>query len=393
MQPTETRNTSIVALMAVFGLAICFVIVGAISVEYQAALNIANIGNLTFALFLTSAIVQLVIGPSVDRFGYKPVALVGFCVAAISMILLRVATSYEMAIAACILLGVGAMCLNTVGNTLIPVVLFGGKDPARASNFGNGFFGLGLVVTPLVFSLVNYRAGLVLLAALFFIGFVMALATRFPSVATGYRFSMAFALLRNPAVIAAALALFCYIALESSMTTWSKPYMTEILGGAANPSAARNAGLVLSLFGVAMMVGRFMTAAVKNLTKIGVTLIAAAALVAVGTILVMIMTSSAGLASAAVILTGFVFAPIFPTIVGVTFAKFEPRLYGSIFGIIFAVGLLGGTFVPQIVGSLSAGGTVQQSLQIVAGMAAALFVISLFLRVGARPAGTPAQAR
>lgn len=384
MQSSDTRNTSIVALMAVFGLAICFVIVGAISVEYQAALNIQNIGNLTFALFLTSAIVQLVIGPSVDRFGYKPVALVGFAVAAVSMILLRTAASYEMAIFACILTGVGAMCLNTVGNTLIPVVLFGGKDPARASNFGNGFFGLGLVVTPLVFSLVNYRSGLVLLAVLFAIGLVMAMATKFPMVSTGYRFSMAFALLRNPAVIVAALALFCYIALESSMTTWSKPYMTEILGGAANPSAARNAGLVLSLFGVAMMVGRFITSAIKGLTRIGVTLIAVAALVAVGTILVMITTSSASLASAAVILTGFVFAPIFPTIVGVTFAKFEPRLYGSIFGIMFAVGLLGGTFVPQVVGSLSAGGTVQQSLQIVAGMAAALFVIALFLKVGAK---------
>jgi fucose permease len=324
MQPTETRNTSIVALMAVFGLAICFVIVGAISVEYQAALNIENIGDLTLALFLTSAVVQLVIGPSVDRFGYKPVAIVGFFVAAVSMILLRGATSFEMAIGACILLGVGAMCLNTVGNTLIPVVLFGGKDPARASNFGNGFFGLGLVVTPLVFSLVNYRAGLVLLAALFLIGLVMVLATRFPAVSTGYQFSMALGLLRHPAVIVAALALFCYIALESSMTTWSKPYMTELLGGSGDPSAVRNAGLVLSMFGVAMMVGRFATSAVKNLTTIGVPLIAGAALVAVGSILVMIMTSSPILASAAVIVTGLVFAPIFPTIVGVTFAKFEP---------------------------------------------------------------------
>ncbi|MBP1635472.1 MAG: transporter [Acidobacteria bacterium] len=393
MQATDTRNSSIVALMAVFGLAICFVIVGAISVEYQAALNIANIGNLTFALFLTSAIVQFVIGPLVDKFGYKPIALLGFCVAGLSMILLRVAASYDMAIGACILLGVGAMCLNTVGNTLIPVVLFGGKDPARASNFGNGFFGLGLVVTPLVFSLVNYRAGLILLAALFFIGLVMALMTKFPAVSTGYQFSMAFALLRNPAVIVAALALFCYIALESSMTTWSKPYMAELLGGAANPSAVRTAGLVLSMFGVAMMVGRFITSAVKNLTSIGVTLIAAAALVAVGSILVMIMTSSSTLAGAAVIVTGLVFAPIFPTIVGVTFAKFEPRLYGSIFGIIFALGLLGGTFVPQIVGRLSEGASVQGSLQIVAGMAAALFVIALFLKVGAKPAGAGSTTR
>ena len=39
-------------------------------------------------------------------------------------------------------------------------------------------------------------------------------------------------------------------------------------------------------------------------------------------------------------LTGLAFAPIFPTIVGVTFAKFDASQYGSIFGIIFAIGLL-----------------------------------------------------
>jgi fucose permease len=89
------------------------------------------------------------------------------------------------------------------------------------------------------------------------------------------------------------------------------------------------------------------------------------------------------LAIVAVVLTGLAFAPIFPTIVGVTFAKFEPGLYGSIFGIIFAVGLLGATFVPQIIGSLSTGATVQQSLLIVLAMAVILFVISLIMgRIG-----------
>jgi fucose permease len=276
------------------------------------------------------------------------------------------------------------MCLNTVGNTLIPVVLFNGQDPARASNFGNAFFGLGLVVTPLLVALVNWQLGLFLLGGLFLVGLLLALTTQFPRVSTGYEFSMAFKLLGKPAVIVAALALFCYISLESSMNTWSKPYMTELLGGRDNPAAVQNAGFVLSLFGVAMMAGRFATSMVKNLTTIGIRLIGAAALVAVGAILVMIVTSSASVATAAVVLTGLVFAPIFPTIVGVTFAKFEPRLYGSIFGIIFSVGLLGATFVPKIIGNLSAGATVQQSLLIVLAMAAALFVMSLFLKVGAK---------
>jgi fucose permease len=389
MAPTASRNTSIVALMAVFSLGIAFVIIGAISEELKGALGVTNaeIGSLAFALFLTSMIVQLFIGPLVDKFGHKPLAIAGFLVLAASMLLIAQASAFQTAFVASVLLGVGAMCVNTVGNTLIPVVLFQGKDPARASNFGNAFFGLGLVVTPLLFSLLagaGYRVSLYVLAGLLVLFLLAALGTTFPQASTGYQFSMAFKLLGHPAVIVAALALVCYISLESSMNTWSKPYMTELLGGASQPGAVTKAGLILSLFGVAMMVGRFLTSAIKNLTAIGPKLVAGAAVLAMAAILLMMMTSSAALATAAVMLAGLVFAPIFPTIVGVTFSKFEPRLYGSIFGIIFAIGLLGGTFVPQIVGSFSVGATVQQSLRIVLAMAAVLFVIALFLNVGSK---------
>jgi fucose permease len=391
MQPKASRNTSIVALMAVFSLGIAFVIIGAISEELKGALGVTNaeIGSLAFALFLTSMIVQLFIGPLVDKFGHKPLAIAGFLVLALSMLLIARASAFQTAFLASILLGVGAMCVNTVGNTLIPVVLFGGKDPARASNFGNAFFGLGLVVTPLLFPLLagaGYQTALYVLAVVLVVFLLVALATSFPRVSRGYQFSMAFRLLGNRSVLVAALALVCYISLESSLNTWSKPYMTELLGGASQPGAVARAGFILSLFGVAMMVGRFLTSMIKNLTAIGVRLVAGASVLAMAAILLMIVTSSASVATAAVMLAGLVFAPIFPTIVGVTFAKFEPRLYGSIFGIIFAVGLLGGTFVPQIVGSFSVGASVQQSLLIVLAMAVALFVISLFLKTGA-PAG------
>jgi fucose permease len=118
---------------------------------------------------------------------------------------------------------------------------------------------------------------------------------------------------------------------------------------------------------------------VKNLTVIGARLVAILALASILAILAMVVTQLPSLAIVAIMLTGLVFAPVFPTIVGITFAKFEPSLYGSIFGVIFAVGLLGGTVVPKIVGSLSEGATVQQSLLIVLFMAVALLIISLFL--------------
>jgi fucose permease len=100
-------------------------------------------------------------------------------------------------------------------------------------------------------------------------------------------------------------------------------------------------------------------------------------------ILLMIVARSPVWGVAAVLLAGLSFAPIFPTIIGITFAKFDASLYGSIFGIIFSVGLLGGTFIPKLIGNLSVGSSVQQSLSIAAIMAIILLVISLFIgRIG-----------
>jgi len=383
--------TAVVALMAVFSLAVCFIILGAISVELMESLGIdeGQFGTLAMGLFLTSCIVQLIIGPLVDKLGYKPIAILGFVVTSASVFLLAYASSFGLALIACILLGVGAMSLNTVGNTLIPIVLFEGKDPARASNFGNAFFGLGYVLTPFLFVLflknlnLSYSTSLSVIGVLVLVFLVFALTASYPQVSTGYKFSMAIRLLGKGAVLMAALALFCYISLEISMGTWIKKFMEQLFGGDANSNAASNAGLVLSAFGVAMMAGRFFTSTVKNLTAIGNKVIAVMALVSLGAIVLMILANSPALAIIAILLAGLAFAPIFPTIVGITFAKFDPSLYGSIFGIIFAFGLLGGTFVPKFIGNLSVGSTVQQSLWIAAAMAAILFVIALIMgRVG-----------
>jgi fucose permease len=385
------KMTAVVALMSVFSIAICFIILGSISVELMAALKIdsGQLGSLVMYLFLTSCIVQLIIGPLVDKFGYKPIAILGFVVTSGSMFLLAFAPSFGLVRLACIFLGVGAMCLNTVGNTLIPIVLFKGKDPARASNLGNAFFGLGYVLTPLLFTLflksmhLSYSTSVSIIGALVVVFLIFALATKFPPASIGYRFSMAVKLLGKPAVLVAGLALVCYMSLEVSMATWIKKLMTDLLGGNEVAGAAVKAGLALSLFGVAMMVGRFLASTMKNLTAMGAKVITATSLLSIVAIVGMIVTKSPALAIAAILLTGLAFAPIFPTIVGVTFAKFEPALYGSIFGIIFAVGLLGGTFVPKWIGDLSAGGSVQAALRIAVLMAAILFVISLFIgRVG-----------
>jgi fucose permease len=382
------RIVAVVALMAVFTLAVCFIILGAISSDLMAALNIdaAQFASLGMALFLTSCIVQLFIGPAVDKFGYKPIAILGFLVTSGSIFLLAYARSFDTAFAACILLGVGAMSCNTVGNTLIPVVLFEGKDPARASNFGNAFFGMGYVLTPFLLTLFmrtlgfSYSASLTVFAVVVLLFLVVSLTATYPRIPSGFQLVKAVSLLGKAPVLIAALALFCYIALEISMGIWTRRLMEELFGKQMSTSdAAFWAGMILSLFGVALMIGRFVSSAIKDLTAIGIRVIAGAALISLGAIVVLMMTQSPGLAILAVFVVGLAFAPIFPTIVGVTFASFDASLYGSIFGIIFAIGLLGGTFVPKYIGNLSTSGTVQGSFTVAAVMAGLLFVISLVM--------------
>ena len=165
---------AIVAIMAVFTLAVCFVMIGAASVELKAKLGLTDgqIGMMVLIFSLTCIVAQLTAGPLVDRVGHKPLAITGFVVAAVSIFLLGLVRSYSPAVLAAMLLGIGSICCNTVGNTLLPVVLFGGKEPARASNFGNAFVGLGFALPPLLIGVLqtdvgmSYEATMSLIAAI-----------------------------------------------------------------------------------------------------------------------------------------------------------------------------------------------------------------------------------
>ncbi len=378
------KMTSVVAIMAVFTLAVCFVMIGAASVELQAKLDLtkAQVGQMMLCMSLIMIFTQLLTGAAVDKYGHKPLAILGFLTSSSSIFILAFAPSYSLAIVGAMLLGVGAIFCNTVGNTLLPVVLFEGKDPARASNFGNAFVGLGFALPPLLIGVLmtdvglSYSATVSLIAALILVFTVFAIISSYPQVSTGFVLSKALGLLSKPLILVSALALVCYIGLEFTMNTWIKILMTELLGREAG--AVRNAGLVLTGFALSMAIGRFITSKIKNLSSIGTKIIAVTALISIVTILLMSVTKNPIIAIIAVAITGLAFAPIFPTIIGVTFSKFDPSMYGSIFGIIFSVGLLGPTFLPYVIGKAGEQ-SIQKSMPIAAGVAVVLMIIAILM--------------
>jgi FHS family glucose/mannose:H+ symporter-like MFS transporter len=371
-----------VALLSVFGLGIAFSVIGALKLELvkQLQINDARFGKLISALMFTSIFVVLAFGPLVDMFGYRPIAIAGFLLGALAVYLLVSSRSYGSAIVSCIVLGIGAMCMN-LGNTLIPMVLFQG-NPAAASNFGNVFFGIGAFITPflvgMLLSRLGYRATGMVITLILLVPVVIAAFAVYPEVQkTGLTFAQAFAgafgLLANPAIIVAGLALFCYVGLEVSMGGWISTY-------AANQGFdPRGANMVLSSFWIGLMIARLIATVVVTSAN-GIWAVSVLALAATVIIGLMIAAKSRAFAALLVFLTGFCFGPIFPTVVGVTFAKIDPSIYGSAFGIIFAIGLLGGSTLPAAIGMYSQGKPIKKSFPI--AMAAALILFALAFIMG-----------
>jgi len=377
----------VVALLCVFGLGMCFSLLGSISVKLIPRLKIdqGKFGSLISAFMLTCLIASLIVGVVVDKIGYRPVAIFGFVVTAICIFTLARCKTYAVVFLPCLLLGFGAMALNTVGNTLIPKILFGGENPAAASNLGNAFFCLGLFTTPFIVSFlfrkISYENAISVLAVIVLVPVIFAVMAEYPPIKAGFVLSDAFALLSQPAVLFAALALFCYISLEASFCNWLPPYAKETisrdfssLDGAAVDATSQR---MLSIFAVAMMVGRLIASQIEMITVYGSWFIAAAALVAA--LVILAMTKSRAIwTSALAVCAGLAFAPCFPTIVGVTYYK-HPENFSSVFGIIFAVGLLGAVIVPKAIGNLAKGSSVQKSLKLLLPACVVLIVVALVL--------------
>lgn len=377
------------AVLCVFGLGMCFSLLGAVSVKLMPRLNIdqGRFGSL-IATFMASCLVSsLILGVVTDRLGYKPVAILGFLLTAACILLLARGRTYRAVFGCCLFLGVGAMALNTAGNTLIPVVLYGGENPAAASNLGNVFFGVGLLLTPLLtswlFRITSYENTVSALALIVVAPVIFAVAATYPESNAAFEFAGAMSILTEPAVLVAALALFCYAALDTSLCNWLPAFGKEVIGrtGQGTDSDADDASAqrLISVYAVAMIIGRLIASQIPAITEYGGWFIVGASLLTALIILVMTMTVNVRLAWLLVFVAGLASAPFFPTIVGITFAKFSPQVYGSVFGIIFAGALLGGATVPKAIGNLAKGSTVQKSMKLLVPACIALVILMLVL--------------
>lgn len=379
----------VVAPLCVMGLGLCFSLWGAISVKLIPRLGIdkGQFGSL-ISLFMGSCLVlSLIMGVVLDSVGYMPVAVFGFATVSCCLFLLAYARAYSVVLGVCMLLGAGAMALNAAGNTLATRVFFDGKNPAAASNLTNVFFGAGILLTPLTVSFLfrktTYERTLAAMAIVVLLPVAAAVAASYPTSNAAFAFSDALGLLREPGLWMGGLVLFCCFSLDTTLKSWLPSLGKEVIGqahperevGAVDASALR----LLVWFGAGMMLSRFLASNVPFITERGVWFVSAAGVASGIVILALIRTASSTLVVVLAATAGFIFGLSFPTTLGVTFAKFPKEVRGSVFGIVFAIGLLGSVIMPKAIGNLARGSTVQKSLRLLLPLCVLQAILAIVL--------------
>ncbi len=336
--------------MFVFG--IVMALLGAILPHLFNSLRLsdAQAGNLLLISPLAMLAASLAFGPLVDRFGLKRVLAVASFLVALALALVASAASYRGITAAIFLLGLGGGALN--GGTNVLVSDLHPERRGAALNLLGIFFGFGAAFIPLFIgsligrlrleAILGIASGLALIPALAF------LALGFPPArhAAGFPFKRAAEVLGTPLVFLFGLMLFFQSGNEFAMGGWISTHVIRNTG-----SGERAALIVLSLYWLALMAGRLVSS--RLLLRLpGEKLIVCSAAASSISILIFTRASRLETAAAGAMLIGLSFAAIFPTILaeaGERYAEFS----GTVFGMLFAMALVGGMTVPWAAGHVA----------------------------------------
>lgn len=306
--------------------------------------QLGRIGAVTFVGLVAGI---LITGPLADRYGPRRFAILGNALVGIGLVVLAYAPHYAEVLVAVGLMGFGAGVLDMV---LSPIVCaFQPERRTQAMNWLHSFYCVGAVFTVLAGSLalrfgIGWRTlalWLVLLPAVVALGF---LGLRIPPlVEAGQQRMRTRTLFRESFYLVALLAIFLAGATELGMAQWLPAYAETGLG-----YSKWTGGMALLAFSVAMAAGRMGAGMLGDRIR-PIPLMAACCWSSVALFLAACFLPWPPLALVAAVGAGLTGSCLWPSMLGVTADRY-PQGGASMFGLLGALGNLGGVFMPWVVG-------------------------------------------
>ncbi|HZO87954.1 MAG TPA: MFS transporter [Chthonomonadaceae bacterium] len=288
-----------------------------------------------------------------DRWGRKAVLLLGLSGYALGLALFGKAPTFNLALLAAALFGAGSGAMETVASALASDLY-----PGRRAFMINAIqvaFGVGAAIGPtLAYRLLaigtNWRMlylGLALANVLLCVALALQSVPRSAHGPEALNFRTLLAVLKRPAFGALCLAQGLYVGAETGFFLWMPTYFQARL-----PGGAAWAGLVVTVFWLAMTVGRVTTGALVErmpLLRLAQWLAWCGALCST----LALIGSTPAWVMLCVALTGLFFSGIYGVVLAETGARF-PTVAGTAFGGVVALGGLGGAALPWAIGALAA---------------------------------------
>ena len=316
--------------MFVFGIVLAALgaLCGMPDVRARLHVDLAQQGDVFLVLYFGVFLSTIIVGPIIDSFGNKIVLTVSAALVVAGLLGFQIARAFWPAIGSAFVLGFGGGGLNTAANALV-ADLYPDKRGTMLNLLGV-FYGCGAVLI-----VVSSRYLLPLGITLSAICTLAYLVLPFPRPRETVGFSL-FASVRAakyPMVMVFAALLFCESGNESAIGGFTSTYT--------------GSNWILAAYWAGLMSGRVLGAKILAYIRKERLVLISGIVSAVGTAILVLGKSPIG-----ALIVGLSFAPIYPTTLAIAADRYE-RLAGTIFGLLFALGLLGAMLFPWMVGQMS----------------------------------------
>lgn len=317
----------------------------------QTQSDLSAVGSIFMLTFLGGLPAQAIAGWVSDRSGQRPVLLAGVVLLGLSAFGVAASPVLALTLGFSLVWGLGFGTLDIGHNVLIAELY---SHRVNVMNLLHVFFGVGAVVSPAAAGLslelwdtalpALWVGGALMLATL---PFVLRLPReRFPKEAPSGGSNGAPFSYRVPLLWMFGAVMMVYVGVEIGVGGWAQPYLertTEL-----SPSTA---ALATSGFWMALTASRLLIAVIGGRMTSALVLTLSIGIAALSGILMAISTGGAALSVTAILLAGFGFGPVYPTII-VVLTNLFPHAPGKAASIGTVMGGIGGGIIPWVQGIL-----------------------------------------